>query len=771
MQQIDQHSPQDAPDQGIWGPFGPDPRNLFTGVIRRQLPVFFGLLALSAALGLTYLFTAVPTYIATASMLIDTRKAQVFEQQTTRNDVVVDAGMVQSQIEVLKSENVSRAVIKQLKLTNDPEFAGSKDPGFVRSILTPIFAIFGGAAEQSSPSLVMRKVLAAFEANRTVTRVGQSYVMEIGFQSTNPDKAARVANGIADAYFDDQLQAKYEATRRASIWLQDRLEELRAQTSAQQEAVANFRGKNNIVEAGGKLMNEQQISEVASQLILAQASTAEAKARYDRIREVMTNDVPDASVADALKSDIIIKLRGEYLDMAAREAYWSGKYGANHLSVVNLRTQMNEILHSIKDEMRRIQESDKSDYEIAQAREKSISDSLGSAVSQSRVADQAQVQLLELQSGAQTSRAIHDNFLQRYTEAVQQQSFPITEARLISPADAPLSKSSPKTLLVLLLTAAAGSIVSFGAAYACETANRVFRSSEEVKEILQVNCLGMLPRLKVAVRSSKPDEQPSPAAKPPSRRALRSQLFDYVLDHPFSQFTEGLRSLKMASDFNGASISKSVMGITSTVPGEGKSTISANYAQLIAHAGKRALLIDADLRNPCLSRQLAFDRPGLVDVLAGDKSVDDVLLIDPRSGLNFLPAGPKPLLPHTNELLGSTSMMELIETLRSRFDYLIIDLPPLIPVVDARATVNFIDSYIYVVEWGTTKVHAAKYALGNAPELYKRLLGVMMNKVNVSAARRYERYGGHYLHDQYSAPYGNSEAPVGVSNARLTRRI
>ncbi len=141
MLQINQHSLPPEPDHGIWGPFGPEPRNLFTGVIRRQLPIFLGLMTLSVALGLIYLFTAVPTYIATASMLIDTRKAQVFEPQTAHSEVVVDAGMVQSQIEVLKSENVSRAVIKQLRLTEDPEFAGSKNPGLVASILKRISAI------------------------------------------------------------------------------------------------------------------------------------------------------------------------------------------------------------------------------------------------------------------------------------------------------------------------------------------------------------------------------------------------------------------------------------------------------------------------------------------------------------------------------------------------------------------------------------------------------------------------------------------------------
>jgi polysaccharide biosynthesis transport protein len=243
--------------------------------------------------------------------------------------------------------------------------------------------------------------------------------------------------------------------------LQERISELRTQATAAERAALDFKGKNNIVDTGGgRLIGDQELAEVNSQLILARAATAEAKARLDRINAVMQQDVADASVADALKSEVIIKLRGEFLGFAQREAIWAKMYGENHLAAINLRTQMQELRHSIKDEMGKIAESYKSEYEIALTRQNSLEASLANVVSQSQTTGQAQIQLRELESNAETSRALYDNFLQRYMEAVQQQSVPISEARLISPAMRPPRKSGPRLSIVLLVTLASGAFLA-----------------------------------------------------------------------------------------------------------------------------------------------------------------------------------------------------------------------------------------------------------------------------------------------------------------------
>ena len=274
----------------------------------------------------------------------------------------------------------------------------------------------------------------------------------------------------------------------------------------------------------------------------------------------------------------------------------------------------------------------------------------------------------------------------------------------------------------------------------------------------------MLPLLKAASNVDDLDGTQVPPAPASSPLRVRSQpVLDHVLDEPFSQFSEALRAVKVASDISGILKSKRVMGVISTLPGEGKSTICANFAQLVAHSGSRSVLIDADLRNPNLSRQLAYDGPGLIDVLAGCKTVDEVLLVNPRSGLRFLPSGQTSNLPHTNELLASDAMKKLIATLQDAYDYIIVDLPPLIPLADARASTSFIYSYLYVVEWGSTKIDLVKHSLSGTPELYERLLGVILNKVNMAAIGRYERYRNNYYYDKYHARYSYPERCQSVS--------
>ena len=302
-------------------------------------------------------------------------------------------------------------------------------------------------------------------------RVGFSYVIEIAFRSTNPGLAARIANGIADAYILDQMEAKYQATQRASSWLQDRIRELRDQSSAAERAVVKFKTQNNIVttgggEKGGRLISDQQVVELSSQLIIARAQSAEARARLDRIETVLNTDsqdaTVDATVADSLRNEVVNNLRSQYLTLARREADWTPRYGANHLAVVNVRNQMREIQNSIRNELQRIAETYKSDYQIAQQREEGVQKELSQAISRSQQTDQAQIALHELESNAQTYRTLYDSFLGRYMESVQQQSFPITEARVISGATPPTQKSSPSTRKVLAISGLGALILGIG---------------------------------------------------------------------------------------------------------------------------------------------------------------------------------------------------------------------------------------------------------------------------------------------------------------------
>lgn len=730
-----------------------DGLTLAMAFVRRQSRVLLLAIACMTVLGLFYLYMTPPSFTASGTMVIDTRKVQLFQQQSVLGDIAIDAGTVQTQIEILKSRNISQAVIKSLGLIDDPEFVGSGG-GLMRKLLPGLLGQPAPLTEQQRIDIA----LAAFESRRTITRIGLTYVMEIGFRSLNAEKSARIVNAIADAYVTDQLEAKYEATRRASIWLRERINEMRMQVSSAERAVVDFKRTHNIVQSlNGQLLNEQQVSEVNTQLILARAAKAEAKAKLDRIQQVMKQDLPDASVTDALHSEVIIKLRNQYLEFAAKERVFAERYGPNHLATLNLRTQMLELRHNIEDEMKKIAESYRSDYEIADTREQNLTTSLAGAVSDSQSTNQAQIQLRELDSNAQSARSVYDSFLQRYMESVQQQSFPISEARMISTAIVPLSKSSPSLVLTLAATTMAGGLLGFGIALFREFSDRVFRTPAQIEDVLGANCIATLPGLKLANAASNASmsvSHPDRKAAPP-RTLTANGLLRYVVESPFSQYTEGLRALKVVVDLNGVLKSNKVIGMTSTLPNEGKSTVASNFAQLIAHAGQRVILIDSDLRNPSLSHHLAPNAAlGLVDVIAGKADLSDAVWTDPVTGLLFLPAGRTDKLLHTNRIMASDTLQSFISRQRDIFDFVILDFPPLAPVVDTRATTNFVDSYIYVVEWGGTKRDLAETVLGGAPEVYDRLLGVLLNKVNMAQMSRYEGHASPFKYRKHYARYG-----------------
>jgi succinoglycan biosynthesis transport protein ExoP len=293
-------------------------------------------------------------------------------------------------------------------------------------------------------------------------------------------------------------------------------------------------------------------------------------------------------------------------------------------------------------------------------------------------------------------------------------------------------------------------------AFACyrELSDRVFRTRAQIEESLGATCIATLPALKSANPGSLIIAD---AAAPMAERTLvhRHDFMNYVADWPFSEFTEGLRSLKLVMDLNGVLKSNRVIGLTSTLPNEGKSTIASNFAHLLAQAGRRAILIDCDLRKPSLSQQFAPNAAGgLIQVMAGKIDLADAIWTEPSSGLTFLPApaASASKLLHTDEILGSNAMKKLIDGLCETFDYVVVDLSPLLPVIDARATSNFIDSYVYVVEWGQTNRDIVERLLAETPEIHDRLLGVILNRADMRKMARYEGYASAYNYRKYYSP-------------------
>lgn len=718
-------------------------------VLRRQWPLILSMMAGTMVVVVLYLLTATAMYTASARILVDTRQAQVADRDTGVPSTLIDTGFVDSQVEILNSDDLILSVVRKLDLTRDSEFVGSSG-GILPAAVGTIAMLFGGGGAPSKEKLEHGAV-EAVQKNLKVERVLTTYVLAVSFRSIDADKAARITNAIADAYMVGALEAKYQATKRASEWLQQRSAELRDQATEADRAVQTFKAQNNIVGTSRGLMNEQQLSDINTQLVQARAATVEAKARLDRITAISDKDLSQPTVTDAINNPVITRLRAQYLDLAAQYADWSSKYGKTHQAAVNLANRMEELRKSISDEVKRIADSYRSEYEIAKSRETSLENDVNAMVAQAAGTGQAQVKLRNLESAADTYRNLYNNFLDKLQQATQKESFPISEARLISTAVKPDHKSSPKTVLVLIGGLIGGFCIGLGVAFSREFLTDVFRTASDVEDDLGVKCLGILPDLAPppsGVRWARAlITAPSAVDARPRRRP---QLSRYVIDYPFSRFAETLRNIKVSIDIARMTREAKVIGIVSSLPREGKTTIAANFGHLTALTGHRTLLIDGDLHSRSLTRELApTARSGLVEALRDPRTFAQHVQRSKETGLDFLPTFLTARMVNSADVVASKAMANLLATLRDSYEYIIIDLAPVMPVTDAKAIGPLLDGLVYVVEWGGTKRSALHESIASAEGLQKKMIGIVLNRANPNMLRRIEAYKGAHYNNYY----------------------
>ncbi len=714
----------------------------FGGMSMLQLRHFLGrewrliasVIGLSVIVGAAYIAISPYRYAAHADMIIDTKRIVWTQGEMASENHTIDDAAVDSEIETTKSEKVATGVIDRLHLRDDPEFAGSG--GGLKQRILALFKLFPEADTQSSDD-VTRNVLSILKANLRVTRLGRSYVEEISYTSLDPNKAARIANAFADAYIEDQLQAKFEATRRASVWLEQRIGELRQQASDAYKAVQDFKSNNNIIiGVDGKLASEVELDQLGIALAKARADTSQARAKLDRITRVLEQrsdkeglNIPDPVVTDALSNPVITKLRQQFLEDQNKESEWAARYGPEHQAARNLRAEMAALQRAIWDEISRIAESYKSELQIAKSQEESIDKRMVEVFQKSSATRQSQVRLRELETAAQTYRGIYETFLTRFTQSVQQQSFPSTEARVVTLATPPRTPSSPKIALTLALAAICGLGLGIMSGMAREQMDRQIHTRAQLEKLLGTTCLAVLPAF---------SKGKSFTGK--LRTVQDSTAFRQISNvAPFSSTAEALRYIKVAIDLHPTG--GKVIGIVSALPGEGKTTVATGFGAFVAKSGARTLLIDADLRNPSMTRSLGYaNTPGLLNMIAEKTDFDELVITDSKFKFDFLPSSTQIKPSNSSDVLNSPAMREMLNAAGKNYDYVLVDLPPILPVVDVKAVANLFDAFILVVEWGSTSADEILKAVNSSPVLSERLLGAVLNKADEAVMRRFEGY-------------------------------
>ena len=668
--------------------------------LRRNLMLImlWALLCLGAGLG--YVMLATSEYTATNTMVIDSRRTHPTRAQPINLDAQSENAFVESQVEVLRGQGTLRAVVDRLALDRDPRFWDPNAPqNPLQAARAAISALLRGPAD-------MEGLAAGDEARGTaarivgrhldIRRVGLTAVVEVSYTSPSRRLSADVANALAAAYIEQQLGSLAETTRRAGGWLEERIRELRDKAVTADRAVQEYKAANNIVDLGPALLSDQELTDTIELVAAARARFAEASARAQRLEVATPAAVLQGSVAEALQSQVINRLRQQFLDSSRREAELAGRHGVNHGAAVQLRTEMVEIERAIQSELGRIAEVHRNERQVTENNMRGMEAQLAGLVQTATRTNIERSQLRSLQSTADASRAIFENFLQRFTQAMQDQSYPIADARSVSLAIPPLERSKPRSLIILAAALAIGLMLGVGLAILRDALDGRLRTADELADAASASrvwVVGEARRLRVVGR----DPWRNAATPPPA--------FCEAVNNPASPMAEavqGLRSTIARVSAQGGAIK--VIGVASTQGGDGASLVAANLAMSLAASGRRIALLDWN----------------------GGMSGKAFTVAE--TGLDVVPMPP---MPEGREAAQWRDAAVLIAGLRQTHDLVILDLPALSSLGSAVALHEMVEGFILVARWGRTPRREVSEAMARMTGSDALFLGAVLNRADI----------------------------------------
>jgi capsular exopolysaccharide synthesis family protein len=686
-----------------------------------------------------------PKYKAVTVVLVDPRQPRVTASEAVLSGIGADAAAVESQVELIQSSALAKRVIAKLALDQDPEFTTRS---LIDSLRGAVSSLFGGLGDDEAVRL--NRLIYRFQTGLSVQRRGLTYILEVGYSSTEPQKAQRISSAVAEAYLEDQRTRRSSVTADASGWLGGRIDELRHRLERSERAVADYKATNSIVNVtqGNKLIS-RQIEDITQQIALARSRKAEAQGRLEQVKDVTRQPEHTSGLVEVLQSPVVSQLRTQYAEVARQEADFRAIYGDRHPSIVAIRAQATDLRRQIEREIARVVDGIRNDYQVAKSREAALETELVTLRSRADSQAQTDVRLNELEREAQSDRALYEAFLNRAKETGEQQSLQIAEARIASPALVPIKPERPPALLLLAAAAILGLLLGIGLVLILEQLRRTFRSAEEVEQTLGVRTLGVLPE-QVAGRNAD------------LKHAVRS-----VIDRPTSDYAGSLWSLMTRLQRTQSQRGREVLAIVSAVPNEGKSTLASNLALAYAASGLKTVLIDGDCYAMSVTSAFGLNRPGLNEVLEGRAKLSNALVRDAQSGL-FVLAAREP--SSAAREAGDKALASLLRELREQFELIIVDCPAILPV-DGGSFVEHADRIAFVIAWDETDRGAVEEAFALLGSHLSKLAGVVLNK---ASPRWYGTFdGGRYL--RYANPPAPAPAPAptpitAVTRAAFTRR-
>ena len=704
--------------------------------IRRRKWVILGTILLLTGLAVFQVERLQPQYRAAAQVMLDPRREQALDIKAVLSDVPVDLETVQGEIAVITSRTLADKVVTRLGLDTMAEFnprlaALDREDGFdpvgaIRKVVRAGLArlgIDGGEAAPTDPDAERenrtRIVNAVIKALDAAPR-GRSRVIEIGFTSENPERAATIANAIGDLYILERLEARFEAAQRANKWLNERMSDLRRQTEDAERRAQDFRQQAGLLQgAGTTTLAQQAIGQFNAELISARAARATAEARL-RAAEPALGAGAASLPGAVLENGLIQRLQEQVITSQRRIAELGQSLGPRHPQVLQIRADLEEAQGRLRTEINKFISGMRNDASAARSREQQLEGELRKFETQAGVLGQREVELRTLDTLAQSNRTLLNQLTQRFNETALQQDLQQPDARVISAAPVPQQTSFPNKKLLVGAAFLLSALLGVAIALILEHLDQGFRSAEQVGRVAGVPALGLVPAL-AGLR----------------QRLARRKPADTIIDRPRSSYSEAVSST-LASLFLAANERRpKLVLVTSTLPGEGKTTLTASLARAAAQSGLRVLLVDADLRRPALHHVLHLPlQPGLTDVLGDKAAFVDAVQKDPRSTVAFLPAGSA--VQNPLHLLAAERTRQFLHGLGKHYDLILIDTSPVMAVSDPRVLCRYVDQTVFVIRWARTPREQALNALNQIVEAGGRIGGVVLSMVDV---RRHAQYG------------------------------
>lgn len=735
--------------------------------LRRNSRLIVVSMVLGLLLGILYVVKTPSSYEAYARLVIDPEQSRILSQDAATGTVIIEAAEIASQVEIVKSEAIADSVIRSLGLLDDPEIINASSwYGSVKQTLSSAGSlIFGGSSSSQTPQAEeerMRRTMEGFLSRVSVRRVGQSYVLEIGYRSGNPVKAARTANALAEAYIRNGMKDRAAAAKQGAQWLEGRLMEVGLKAREAALAAEQYRNDHDITAmANATTLDQQQLAELSSQMLSARAATAEASAKLSTLTELIATNPADANLPELATNPQLMKLREELRLAETRLVGLKERYTAGNPAISAATAEIDRIQSNLIGELRQVEALYRSNLETAKSRQALAEQQFAEANRQGADKNIARVELAEIESRASTYRQLYETTLQQVVGALQTQSFPLGKARIVTAATEPLTRIWPKPSVILPFSLVLGASFGLFAAVGRQALDRRAGSGERLQRELGLASLGHVPIYREDHSGARDEEALSPNLLP-----LRA-----ILDTPYSAFSEALRSVKNSLDSLIPAEGSMVIGITSVGSGEGKTTIATNLAQLYQNEGQSVLLVDADFISARLTRLVYNASPDFAI-----KPIASTMLGEPSEGatVSRLPRAPRyperividhdpdykldeaevpvPLLTaeQTRRLAVApyryghlSALKEALTKLKTQYKLIIVDMSAFEESADTRSICSHVDGVVLVIgDSRRLTIERLTEALKSFGRSRISLLGVISNRSNIGAVRRAAFTGG-----------------------------